>query len=152
MLGRCRKPVTLCRRANTNQMYALLLLLTPDIKQHQDVRYICNACVETVTVMLGLYFRSDQLDRHNRRNSPTKLDELLDRACTRLVSDRYSTTMHDLHTTPRAPPRLTVGNFCSREKTRSVNTISTVTLPVSLRSKRSPDHRNRMGISLSKKH
>ena len=48
--------------------------------------------------MVRSHCGSDQLDRPDRPNCPTKLDQLLGRACTRLVSDRYS-TMHDLHTT-----------------------------------------------------
>ena len=57
-------------------------------------------------IMLRSHCRSDQLDRPDRPHFPTKLDQLFDRACTRLVSDPYS-TMHDPHTTSHDSSTLT---------------------------------------------
>ena len=55
------------------------------------VKYIRN-------IMPRFHCRSDQLDRPDCPNSPTKLDQLIDEARTRFLHDRYS-IVHDPHTT-----------------------------------------------------
>ena len=60
--------------------------------------YTVRNCNKGLFLKPRSHCRSDQLDRPDRQKSPTKLDQLIDEARTRLLHDRYS-IVHDPTTT-----------------------------------------------------